>query len=281
MGLRIQTNVESLRAQENLRKTHNEMNHTQNKLATGSRIIRALDDAAGLAISENIRASIRATEQNILNAQDAIALFETAEGSLNETTNIVIRMRELSIRAATDTNGDSERALINEEFQALKSELQRISDTTEFNGRYLLNPNLNQDAREEITIQVGSQNRADLDRITLRFVNEVSLDSMELEDLETLSVDSARESLDPLNKALTDIATIRANLGASEARLETTIANLSEYEVNLKSGFSRLRDADIAKETADLTKNKILEQAGISVLAQANQAPALALKLLG
>lgn len=276
MGLRINTNVQSLTAQHRLNSNREALDHTQNKLSSGSRIIRAMDDAAGLAISESLRATNRATIQNINNAQNGLLMLETAEGALNQVTNIVIRMKELATQAASDTNGDQERSYLDGEYQQLKEELDRIAAATQYNGRQLLMGDTG-----EIQIQVGPQNQDGIDRIVVNLNNEITLDAMGIGGLDIATADGARDSLDPLHEALTVISGVRGAIGASESRLSSTINNLMQYEENVSSARSRIRDADMAFETAELAKYNILTQAGVAVLTQANATPQLALKLLG
>lgn len=276
MGLRINTNVQSMVAQHKLANALTNLNHTQEKLATGSRIVRAMDDAAGLAISDTLHATMRATTQNIQNAQNGFYLMQTADGALNEISNIVIRMKELTIQAASDTNGDKERGYLDNEYQALKAEIDRISNTTLFNGRPLLNGE-----GGELQIQVGPNNVDGMDRIVISANLNVSTDQMGVSDLSLVDAESARDAIDPITTAQDNIATVRANLGASESRLNSTIASLRQYEENSAGAFSQIRDADMAYETSQLAKYNILNQAGVAVLSQANSAPSLALKLLG
>lgn len=276
MGLRINTNVQSLISQNRLQNNKERLDDTQQRLATGSRIVKPMDDAAGLAISENLRATIRATGQNIKNAQNGFFLLQTADGALNELFNITIRMKELATSAASDTNGDKERGYLDNEYQQLKAELDRISQTTKFNGRELLTGN-----GGVVDIQVGPENNEDLDRIRVSTDFAVSSDILGMDGLAIDSADGARESLDPLQVALDRISKIRAEIGAAESRLNTTIKSLGLYEENTTGAYSMIRDADMAYETAEYTKFNILTQAGTAVLAQANNAPTLALKLLG
>lgn len=276
MGLRINTNVQSVTAQHRLQNSRESLEHTQNKLSSGSRIIKAADDAAGLAISENLRSAVRATGQDIKNARDGLLLLQTADGALNETSNIIIRMKELSVQAASDTNSDKERAYLNDEYQALKSELERISAVTTFNGRPLLNGE-----GGDVDIQVGTRNVEEADRVRVSANFEITLDSLGLADFDIGTAEGAREALEPTDDSLEKIASVRGAIGAGESRLHSTIQNLMHFEENTSSAFSQIRDADIAYETAQLAKYNILSQAGTAVLAAANAAPQLALKLLG
>lgn len=234
-----------------------------------------MDDAAGLAISENIRASLRCTGQNIKNAHEATLLLETAEGALNEITNIVIRMKELATQAASDTNGNRERGYLDMEYQAMKSELERISETTIYNGRPLLNGE-----GEPIQIQVGQNNKEAVDSIMISTSYKINLEALGLESFEISTGESARNTLEQSNVALDKLSSTRSTIGANESRLNSSLSSLGHYEESMAHSFSQIRDADFAYETSQLAKANIITQAGTSVLAQANAAPALALKLL-
>lgn len=276
MGLRINTNVQSLIAQNSLSKNSEALKQTQQRLSTGTRIVSAKDDAAGLAISENLRAVRRSTIENIRNAQNGFLLLQTADGALNEISNIIMRMKELAVQAASDTNGNNERKYLNNEYQALKAEIDRISNATLFNGRPLLNGQ-----GGEFEIQIGPNNRPGIDRIKVSSDFHIMTSTLALEELKISTADGARESLTPINTALERLASVRADIGASESRLSTTINALQQYEENTAAASSQIRDADLAYETAELAKNNILTQAGVAVLLQANNSPNLALKLLG
>jgi len=276
MGLRINTNVQSLSSQHRLEESQDSLKSTQNRLSSGSRINRPMDDAAGLAISESLRATMRATNQNIKNAHDGFYVLQTADGALNEMTNIVIRMKELATQASSDTNGDRERLYLDKEYQQLKQELDRISETTLFNGRPLLNGD-----GGEISIQVGPNNSEEKDRILVSSNFEVNLGTLGLSDFQIGDADGARGTLEQTQRALDKIADVRGEIGAGESRLNSSISALKYYEENTSAAFSQIRDADIAHETSELTKYNILSQAGTAILAQANSTPQLALKLLG
>lgn len=276
MGLRINTNVQSLTAQHRLEASREELSRTQDRMASGSRIVKAMDDAAGLAISENLRASIRSTGQNIRNAHEGMGLLQTADGALNEVSNIIIRMKELAVQAASDTNGDKERGYLNHEYEQLKLELDRISQVTTYNGRSLLNGE-----GGEIEIQVGPNNDEFLDRVLVSSNFDIRLEVLGLENLSIGDRDSAREALDPISDAQDKIAVTRGAIGAGESRLNSTMGSLGHYVENTSAAFAVIRDADFAHETAQLAKYNILSQAGVALLGQANQTPALALKLLG
>jgi len=277
MGLRINTNIQALAAQRHL-YANGEMQHASlDKLSSGSRINKAGDDAAGLAISEKLKANIRSMKQASRNANDGVSLIQVAEGAMNEISNIMIRMRELSIQAASDTIGDQERSYVNKEVQQLKSEVDRIANSTEFNGTKLLNgsaPNLD--------IQIGIHNDAANDRFTFDTQDKnTTLDALSITDVSTDSKDSAQTNLEKLDRAMDKINSNRASLGALQNRLSSTINNLGIYNENLEAANSRIRDTDMAAEASELTRTNILTQAGISVLAQANQNTQLALKLIG
>ncbi len=276
MGLRINTNIASMSAQRNLSKTRMGLNSNLRKLSTGERVTRAADDAAGLAISENLKAQIRSIRQAKRNADDGISLIQTAEGGLSEVSSIVIRLRELAVQAASDTVGDTERGFSDIEFQSLKEEIQRISTSSEFNGRKLLDG-----TSGLVEIQIGAGNNPFNDR--LKYDGTQITSTLESLGIGTESVSSkagAQISLQRLDDALVKVNGVRANLGALQNRLSSVIQNLGVTEENFSEANSRIRDVDVARETADLAKNQILTQAGISVLAQANQSPNYALKLI-
>ncbi len=277
MGLRINTNVASLAAQRNLGVNMRNNNDNLRKLSSGERITKAGDDAAGLAISENLKSQIRGVRQAGRNASDAVSMIQTAEGGLNEISNIVIRLRELAVQAASDTVGDTERKFSDMEFQQLKEEIDRISKSSEFNGTKLLDG-----SSGVLEFQIGIRNDPVLDR--LRYdgtTNNSTLLGLGLQDEAVSSKLSAQNTLQRLDDALVQVNGIRANLGATQNRLGSAVTNLQISDENLSAAKSRIRDVDVASESADMTRNNILVQAGTSVLAQANQQPNIALKLLG
>jgi flagellin len=276
MGLRINTNVASLSAQRALGTTKMNLDNNLRKLSSGERITRAGDDAAGLAISEKLKANIRGLRQAKRNSDDGISLIQTAEGAINEISNIIIRLRELSIQAASDTVGDTERGFSNIEFQNLLQEVQRISDSSEFNGRKLLNGQ-----GGSVEIQVGIHNDPINDRIRYDAeLTDTTLASLGLAAESIGSKEGAQMSLSKLDDALLRVNGTRANLGALQNRLQSVSTSIAIADENLSAANSRIRDVDVASETADMTKNNILAQAGVSVLSQANQTPNFALKLL-
>lgn len=277
MGLRIGTNMASMAAQRNLSKTQIGVDKSFQRLASGNRITSAGDDAAGLSISENLTAQIRSLKQAERNTNDGISLVQVAEGGLSEVGNILVRLRELSIQAASDTIGDRERGFIDKEYQSLKAEIDRISNVTNFNGTPLLNGKAE---KASLQIQVGARNNA-ADRIEFD-VNEfnVTSDQLGVEAISAISIDSARDSIDLLDEAIGRVTGARAGLGAMQNKLQSTVNTVGIATENLSNARSRIADTDIAEETTKMAKQQILQQAGISVLAQANSAPQLALKLL-
>ena len=277
MGLRVNTNVQSLAAQRNLGSTNKAQQGSLEKLASGTRIVRAADDAAGMAISEKMRASIRSIRQDTRNANDGISMIQTAEGGMNEIGNILVRFRELSIQAASDTIGDAERGFIDKEVSQLKGEIDRISQSTEFNGRKLLSGE-----GDKLEVQIGQGNKADTDRFEFDLsATNASADRLGVSGLSVKDKESAQSNLDTIDGAIQTLSSSRANLGAMQNRLQSVVNNLGVYDENLSAARSRISDIDMASETAELSKNNILSQAGVSVLSQANQNPMLALKLMG
>ena len=281
MAFSVMTNVASLNAQRHLGRTQDTLGTAMGRLASGLRINRAGDDAAGLAISENLKSQIRSLGQAERNANDGVSLLQVAEGGMNEMSGVVTRMRELAMQSSTDTVGDAERVFIQQEFSALMSEIDRIANVTEFNGTSLLDG-----SATAIDFQVGIHNTAD-DRIT------VAIDDMHASvlgtggggaALSTTDVSTkagAQAALDIIDASIQDISAGRADIGAAENRLQVTVANLGTARENLSAANSRIRDTDVAEESAQLTRSNILLQAGASVLAQANAAPQIALSLLG
>lgn len=276
MSLRIATNVQSLAAQRFLNTNHESQNRSLEKLSSGSRINRAGDDAAGLAISENLKASIRSMKAATRNANDGISLVQVAEGSMNEISNILIRMRELSIQTASDTIGEVERGFVDKEVQALKDEIDRISRNTEYNGTKLLDG-----TSPELEVQVGMHNSPGLDRFRFDTKELVTtLDSLGLTGITNATKQGSQENLGMLDDAIVHVNKNRASMGALQNRIISTVNNNQVYTENLMAANSRIRDTDMAEETSELTKTNILTQANVSVLGQANQNPQLALKLL-
>lgn len=277
MGFRINTNVSSIAAQRSLSVNNREAENNLAKLSSGTRITKAADDAAGLAISEKMKAGIRSMKQADRNANDGISMVQIAEGGLNEVSSILTRMRELAVQTASDTVGDVERDMTNMEYQNLKLELDRISQVTEFNGKKLLDGTGGQ-----YDFQVGINNDAFQDRISYDASRvNAGLDGLGVSELDVSSKVGSQESLSSLDKAIETVSGQRAFLGAIQNRLVSTSNNLQISVENLSAANSRIRDVDYADATATKAKNDILNSAGTSVLAQANMSGQNALKLIG
>jgi len=274
MALVIQTNVGSLQAQKNLSSTQMLLSTSYNKLSSGYRINTAKDDAAGLAISESLKSQVRSLTVAERNAGDAVSMAQTAEGALGEISTILIRLRELATQSANGALQSSDRSFIQTEFTNLQAEIKRIMTSTRFNGQQLI-----MSAAAEVGFQVGINNATE-DRITVTFgaVNLAQLTSTDT----TLGGEAtnARSALDVIDAGLSRVSTARARFGAVMNRLETTASNIQTVRLNLSAANSRIRDVDVAQESADQSRNQVLLQAGTSVLAQANQSPQQALSLL-
>ena len=277
MGLRINTNIQSLMAQRNLGISNQKQQSSLEKISSGTRIARAADDAAGLAISSKMTADIRSLRQDSRNANDGISLVQVAEGGMNEVGNILTRFRELSIQGASDTIGDKERGFINKEVLQLRSEINRIAQTTEFNGHNLLSGQ-----GQKLDIQVGLNNSAEHDRFVFDTQKlNTSAEALGVADVHTETKQASQENLAKIDHAIEMLSANRADVGALQNRLGSSVSNLAIYEENLSAANSRIKDVDIASETSELTKANILSQAGVSILAQANNNSQSALKLLG
>ncbi len=279
MGVVINTNIMSLTAQRNLTVNQDKLAVSVQRLSSGLRINSAKDDAAGLSISAKVTAQVVSIQVAIRNAQDGISLAQVAEGGLTEIGNILTRMRELAEQAANGTLGDTERSALDNEYQQLKSELDRIANVTEFNGVKLLDGSK---STTGITLQVGFQNTTN-DRIT--FFSGVAATTTTTLGLTGVfgtisSATNAQSALTQIDSAISTVAQRRGTLGAIQNRLESTINNLRIASENLSAANSRIKDADFAYETAIFTRNQILVQAATAVLAQANVLPQNALQLL-
>tara|TARA_B110001454_G_scaffold219201_1_gene251894 strand:- start:39918 stop:40751 length:834 start_codon:yes stop_codon:yes gene_type:complete len=277
MGMRVSTNIASVNAQRQLSGSQKSIQKSMQQLASGSRINIAADDAAGLAISENLKASARSAAQAKRNASDGISMIQTAEGGLNEISNIVVRLRELGIQAASDTVGDTERGFLNKEVVQLKSEMQRISNVTTWGKTKLLDG-----STPTFDFQVGLYN--DKENSVISFdssENEATLSALGLDGVDFSTKEGAQDALDSLDSALSGVNGMRANLGAIQNRLYSTVDNLGVQEENILSANSRIRDTDVAQASSEMVRNNILLQAGTSTLAQANSNNQMALKLIG
>ncbi|WP_413575609.1 flagellin [Bdellovibrio sp. HCB290] len=277
MGMRINTNLAAINAQRNLAGTQRIMNDSMAKLASGSRINKAADDAAGLAISENMKAQIRSAAQAQRNANDGISMIQTAEGGLNEISNIIIRLRELGVQAGSDTIGDKERGMLNKEVVQLREEMQRIAKTTTWGTTKLLDG-----SAPAFDFQVGIGNDPKSDRITFEAGRgSATLDALGLDGLSYETKEAAQSALARLDDAQMSINGTRAYMGALQNRLTSSADNLGVMQENLSAANSRIRDTDVAAASSELTRNNILLQAATSVLGQANSSNQLALKLIG
>jgi flagellin len=282
MGLRINTNIASINAQRNLAATQLSLERSLDRLSSGLRITRAGDDAAGLAISETLRAQVRGLTQAQRNANDGISVIQTAEGALNEISNILIRLRELAVQSAS-TGGisNSERSFLSNEFSSLQSEITRIASATQFGGRTLLDGSLS-GTTNALTFQVGIFNDSAVDRFSLS-VDSATASGLGIQasDAAVSTAEAAQSALSTIDSALTSVSRLRGDLGAAQNRLQSTINNLSVSIETLSAANSRIRDVDVAAETAQLTRAQVLQQAGVAVLAQANVSSQIALTLLG
>ncbi|MEZ4483759.1 MAG: flagellin [Syntrophotaleaceae bacterium] len=274
MGLNVNTNIQSLNAQRNLGKSQASLANSMQRLSSGLRINSAKDDAAGLAISDRMTAQIRGMNQAARNANDGISLAQTAEGALGEVTNMLQRMRELAIQSANGSNSTADRTALDAEFGQLIEEIDRIAADTQFNGKTLLDGTLDAD------FHIGANADQSIN-IAIDAADTNTLAGGDLNGASIASSTTANSAITILDDAINDVDTIRGDLGAIQNRFESTIANLNNVSENLSSARSRILDADIAQETSNMTKMNILQQAGVSILAQANQTPQLALSLLG
>ncbi len=274
MSLRINTNMASINAQRQLAKQESRSLNSMKSLASGSRINSASDDAAGLAISENLKAQNRGNRMAKRNAEDAISFIQVGEGSLNEINNIMVRLRELSVQSASDTVGDTEREFIDQEKEQLLEEVDRIAESTKFGDKHLLNGSL-----DELEFQVGVDG-SESSVIRYNSQADATTGSLSIGGIDLSDKSNARDSLETLDEAIDQIGNMRANFGALQNRLDSTIANLDTSYESASAANSRIRDADIAAESAEFTSAQILQQASIGMLAQANQSKAAALSLI-
>ena len=279
MTISVLTNVASLNAQRNLTNTQNALSASVGRLSSGMRINTASDDAAGLGISENLKSNIRSMAQAQRNANDGISMSQVAEGSMSDMQGIVSRMRELSIQSANSTLGDNERGYIQTEFTQLSQEINRIGTVTEFNGQKLLDGS----ASTGLTFQIGIQNTAN-DRLAMSITklttSTLGSTSLHIASASLSTAAKAQAAIGAFDKAIQQLSSSRAKVGATQNRMTVTVSNLAVTQENLTAANSRIRDVDVASESANLTKSQILSQAGLAVLAQANQLPQSALSLL-
>jgi flagellin len=275
MGLRVNTNVASINAQRNLGAVTDRLSSNYRRLSTGLRISSASDDAAGLAISERLRSQVRSLDQAKRNANDGISLVQTAEGALNEVSSILTRLRELAIQSSNGSVSNQDKETLDEEFQSLVSEVNRIGRSTEFNGIKLLDG-----SSSTVSFQVGFGTTSGIDTLSVSLSAALST-SLSLNSLDIGSGGATTTAISSIDTAINTISSLRGSLGAVQNRLGSTINNLAVQVENLSAAESRIRDVDVAYETAQLTRNNILQQASISVLSQANAQPQSALSLLG
>ncbi len=282
MAVYVNTNVQSLVAQRTLNKAQQAGQKSLTRLSTGLRINSASDDAAGLAISEKFKSQTRSLEQARRNGNDGVSLIQTAESSVEQMQGILSRMRELSVQSSNGTLSTSDRDFLQSEFSSLRTELDRIADTTEFNGKSLLQGS----ASAGIDFQVGINDTSD-DRITVKITSSRSDDlggtaaSLKLDQQSVSQASKAQDSLASIDKAINQLSSVRSGLGSIQNRLTVAVDNLGSQIENMSAANQRIRDVDVAKESAALTRSQILTQAGVSVLSQANQAPQVALSLIG
>jgi flagellin len=272
MALVVNNNVVSIFAQMNLSRTQNQVAKSIERLSSGLRVVRASDDAAGLAISDTLRAQIRSISQAIRNANDGISVVQIADGAAETITNILNRMRELAVQSSSSSVDSTSRSYLDNEFVALRAEIDRIAKVTEFNGTTLTS------GSASLTIQLGFKSSSN-DSLTLSLGN-LDTSTLSIASTNISTTANATSAIANIDTALSSVATTRSKNGYYQNRLEAAIANLSVTSVNYSASESRIRDADVAFETAQFTKNNVLAQAGVAVLAQANAQPQLALALL-
>jgi flagellin len=274
MGLRVNTNIASLDARQSLNQRTQALEASFRRLSTGLRIARAGEDAAGLAISERFRSQILSTNTAARNAQDGISLTQTGEGALDEVSSILIRLRELSVQAANGTASSSDRDTLDQEFSALVSEIDRIARSTTFNGVNLLDG-----SAPTLSFQVGIENTLGIDTIDIPPADVLAV-TLGLGSMSIGAAGTPTAAIAAVDSAIDVVSGIRGRFGAAQNRLGSTITNLQIQVENLSAAESRIRDVDIAVETAELTKNSLLQQAAVSILSQANVQPQIAMQLL-
>lgn len=276
MGLRINTNTAALNTQFHLRNSNKDIARSMERMSSGSKVNRSSDDAAGLAVSEKIRADIRGLKQVDRNAQDGISMTQVAEGSLGQISSMLIRLRELGVQSASDTINDENRKLLGREYTQILEEIDRIANATEFNGTKLLNG-----SGKTVDFQINTRNQPTVDRISFDPAqSDMGTVSLGINESSVNDKGSAQVSLDMIDQAMTSVSDVRAVLGSIQSRLNTTTENIHNNLESLSVANSRIKDTDIAEESSVLAKNNMMLQAGTSILAQANQQPGQALALL-
>lgn len=274
MGLRIGTNIASIAAQRNLARSEAQTVHAARALASGSRIITPGDDAAGFAIAESLRGQARSLKQAERNAGDAQGLMQVAEGGLSEQNNILVRLRELAVQAASDTVGENEREFLNTEFVNLVAEFDRIAQTTRYGNKQLL-----VGSEREYEFHLGTGN-SEHDKISYTLDTDTRASAVQISKLKVTDKDYALDTLEMVDEAMTKVAKARAGFGAMQSRFEIAANNLAIQHENISAARSRIADADVAKEVSDMVQGQVLQDFGVSVLAQANSNPQRAMKLL-
>jgi flagellin len=277
MGLRIATNIASQTVQKNLKEVSAAGNSELERLSSGKRITKAADDAAGLAISTNLEAQTKGLRQATRNANDGISLVQTAEGGLNETTNILVRLRELTIQSASDTVGDQERGFLDKEYQQLTKEVDRISESTTFNGTNLLNGKGKGTMDFQVGAFAGEQNKITFESGE----SDSSASNIGISGTGIAEKGDALDAISNVDKAIEQVSGQRANLGSIQSRLQSTVKNLETQTINQDSARSVIQDVDVADSSARLASNQVVKNAAVSTLAQANQIPNSALRLIG
>jgi flagellin len=276
MGLRIATNIASQSVQKNLKEVSNAGNAELEKLSSGKRITKASDDAAGLAISTNLEAQTKGLRQATRNANDGISLVQTAEGGLSETSNILVRLRELTVQAASDTVGEQERGFLDKEYQQLSKEVDRISESTTFNGAQLLNGKGKGTMDFQVGAFAGEQNK-------IQFESDKADSSASSIGIKGTAINEKGDALDAISSidsAIEKVSGQRAELGSVQSRLQSTVKNLETQTINQDSARSVIQDVDVAESSAALASNNVVKNAAVSTLAQANQIPMSALRLI-
>jgi flagellin len=274
MGLRVNTNIASINAQRNTAQVTTRLARNYQRLSTGLRISTAADDAAGLAISERLRSQVRSLAQASRNANDGISLVQVGEGALNEVSNILVRLRELAIQAANGATSTADKNTIKEEFDSLVNEINRIAQSTEFNGIKLLDG-----SASTVTFQVGINTQVGIDSLNVSLTPALST-TLGLSTVDVGSGGNTSFAIAQIDGAVNAVSQLRGRFGSLQNRLQSTIANLGVASESLSAAESRIRDVDVAYETAELTRNNILQQASIAILSQANAQPQSALQLL-
>jgi flagellin len=277
MGLRIATNIASQSVQKNLKEVSNAGNAELEKLSSGKRITKASDDAAGLAIATNLEAQTKGLRQATRNANDGISLVQTAEGGLAETSNILVRLRELTIQAASDTVGETERGFLNKEFGQLTKEVDRISESTTFNGAQLLNGKGKGQMDFQVGAFAGEQNKIQFDSSE----TDASASSIGISGMSISDKGDALDAISGIDAAIEKVSGQRADLGSIQSRLGSTVKNLETQTINQDSARSVIQDVDVAEASAALASDNVVKNAAVSTLAQANSIPMSAMRLIG